>query len=49
MYIDKEDLLNLLKDKYGELGNDRGCYINNTWFTIYDVVELIEECTEYDC
>lgn len=48
MNINKEELLNELKRKYGDLDNDSGCYVNGKWLSIYQVVEIIEECQEQD-
>lgn len=44
MYIDKQELLELLELKYGDLDNECGCYVNGSWLSIADIVELIEEC-----
>lgn len=48
MYIDKEELLELLKEKYGQLNNDCGCYCRNgEWLSISAIVDVIDECDEY--
>lgn len=46
MNINKEELLEALKKKYGDLNNDRGCYVNGRWLSIYDIVKIIEELEE---
>lgn len=52
--IDKEELLQLLKNKYGGLENDIGCYVYNdekkcfgSYLSIKAIVDIINECTEY--
>lgn len=52
--IDKEELLQLLKNKYGSLENDKGCYIFNddkncfdSFLSVKAIVDIINECTEY--
>ena len=49
MYIDKDELMELLEEKFGDLDNNGGCYLTNgTWLSIKQIVNTIEECTEYD-
>lgn len=52
--IDKEELLQLLKNKYGSLENDKGCYVFNddkncfdSFLSVKAIVDIINECTEY--
>lgn len=44
MYIEKEELLKLLEEKYGDLTDDRGGHLDGVWFSISTMVDLIEEC-----
>lgn len=52
MYIEKAELLELLERKYGNLNNECGCsvYVNGEyeWLSIKDIVDVINDCTEYD-
>lgn len=48
MYIEKEELLKLLEEKYGDLSNERGCYVDGAWLSVSNIVELIEECASYE-
>lgn len=52
MYINKEELLELLKEKYGNLNDECGCsiFINGEyeWLSVKDIVNVINECEEYD-
>lgn len=44
MLINKEELLRRLEEKYGNLSDDSGCYVNGEWFSLESIVCLIEEC-----
>lgn len=50
--INKEELLEKIEEKYGSLDNEMGCgcYVNGeyVWLSIAAIVELIEECEEYE-
>ena len=52
MYIDKYELLEVLKNKYGNLDNNGGCYVlvndEYVWLSVADVVAVIDECMVYD-
>ena len=53
MFIEKKELLNAIKNKYGDLEDtcgcnvfvDVGCY---EWLSVADIVELIEDCPTYE-
>ena len=45
--ISKEELIELLIEKYGEIDN-YGCYTDNgEWLGIQEIVNCINECEEY--
>lgn len=44
MNIYKDELLEKLEHKYGDLDNDRGCYSNNIWLSTASIKEIIESC-----
>lgn len=50
--IDKKELLQVIENKYGDLTNDRGCYVytgnGDRWLSIESIVEIINECCTYD-
>ena len=49
MKIDKDELLEKLEDKYGNLNSPVGCYAgNNEWLSVEEIVSIIEECSEED-
>jgi hypothetical protein len=52
MFIDKEELLELLEEKYGDLTDDSGCSVSTDngweWLSVADIVDVINKCTEYD-
>lgn len=52
MLINKEELLEMIERKYGDLENNRGCYVHNgedyEWLSIADIVDIINDCEEYD-
>ena len=52
MFINKEELLEMLERKYGNLNDGSGCsiYVNGEyeWLSIKDIVDIINDCTEYD-
>lgn len=53
MYIEKKELLNALKNKYGDLTDTSGCnvFVEHgvyEWLSVADIVELIEECPSYE-
>lgn len=45
--ISKEELIERITEKYGEI-NNRGCYTTNgTWLSTQEIVDCINECEEY--
>ena len=46
--IDKEELLRTIERKYGDLENERGCYVDYNWLSVKDIVDIINDCMEYD-
>ena len=52
MYIDKEELLDLLAEKYGDLTDDCGCSIFNgedyEWLSVKDIVRVIQSCRAFE-
>lgn len=45
--INKEELIELLIARYGEI-NNFGCYTDNgEWLSIQKIVDCINECEEY--
>ena len=52
MYIEKEELMELLERKYGNLNNELGCnvFVNGEyeWLSVKDIVDVINDCEEYD-
>ena len=51
-FIDKEELLEALANKYGDLNDTGGCSVyvggDYVWLSVADIVEVIENCIEYD-
>jgi hypothetical protein len=51
-FIDKNELLEMLEKKYGDLNDDGGCYVvtNNghEWLSINAIVEIINDCMIWD-
>lgn len=41
-----ERLKELMENKYGELDDDRGCYINGRWFSLAGVLTLMFQADE---
>ena len=52
MYINKDELLELLEMQYGDLDTDDGCYHyyngEYVWFSLASIVSVINDCMEYD-
>lgn len=52
MFINKEELLEAIKRKYGNLNDECGCsvFVNGDWewLSVKDIVDVINDCTEYD-
>ncbi len=38
-----KELLDKLEQVYGDLDDDRGCYLDRKWLSVKNIVELIEE------
>lgn len=38
------ELLNKLELRYGSLDDESGCYVNGSWLSVKDIVDLIGEC-----
>lgn len=41
MSIYKDELLEKIEEKYGDLNNERGCYSDGVWLSISSIVEII--------
>lgn len=52
MFINKEELLEALERKYGDLTDECGCSVSTEngweWLSIADIVNVINSCDEYD-
>ena len=52
MFINKEELLEALEQKYGDLTDECGCSVSTDngweWLSVADIVNVINSCTEYD-
>ena len=52
MFINKEELLEALERKYGDLTNDCGCSVSTEngwkWLSVANIVDVINSCDEYD-
>lgn len=46
MALDVDKLKEKIEDKYGDLDDEIGCYINNNWLSVKDVVDLVDECDD---
>lgn len=44
--IRKEDLLDKLEEKYGDLFSPIGCYVNGEWLSVKEIVNVIDDCFE---
>lgn len=53
MIVYKSDLLESIKRVYGDLDDERGCYYNRAWFSIANIVSIINnydyEKIDKDC
>ena len=51
-FINKQELLQAIENKYGDLTDDCGCsvYVNGEyeWLSVADIVQIINECCTYD-
>lgn len=56
MYIDKNELLSLLEQKYGDLTDECGCYVRtwnecewqHEWLSVKTIVDIINACDEFE-
>lgn len=52
MLISKEELLEAIERKYGDLNDERGCSVcvngGYEWLSVKDIVDIINDCCEYD-
>lgn len=52
MFINKEELLEALERKYGDLTDNCGCSVSTEngwkWLSVADIVDVINSCDEYD-
>jgi len=39
--VDVDDILTVLREVYGDIDDDCGCYVNGTWLSVRDVVSKI--------
>ena len=52
MYIDKDELLKAIENKYEDLTNDCGCSVSTNngweWLSIKRIVDIINDCEEFN-
>ena len=52
MFINKDELLEALERKYGDLTDKCGCSVSTEngweWLSVADIVDIINSCEEYD-
>lgn len=52
VFIEKEELLEAIERKYGDLDDEGGCYVSTdrgyAWLSVKDIVDIINDCLEYD-
>ena len=46
--INKDELFQKLYEVYGDLDNDMGCYRGDAWLSIKNIVDIINECDDWD-
>ena len=46
MALDVDKMAEKIENKYGDLDDEIGCYINNNWLSVKDVVDLVDECDD---
>lgn len=44
MALNVDKLKEKIEDKYGDLDDELGCYVNHNWLSVKDVVDLIDDC-----
>lgn len=44
VYIDITELSAALKKRYGDLDNDRGCYVNGEWLSLARISDMLCDC-----
>lgn len=51
VFISKDELLQMLARKYGDLTDNCGCSVSTehgwSWLSVANIVEIIGQCTEY--
>ena len=51
-FIDKEELLSAIEEKYGDLTDTCGCSVftenGYIWLSVADIVDIINECDTYE-
>lgn len=52
VFIEKEELLKEIERKYGDLNDEGGCYVSTekgySWLSIKNIVDIINDCMEYE-
>lgn len=44
--INVAELLSTLRDKYGDLDDERGCFANGSWLSVYNIVNIITKLAD---
>lgn len=51
-FIHKAELLEAIERKYGDLNDECGCSVfangNYEWLSVKDIVDIINDCAEYE-
>lgn len=46
--VNAQKLKDKIEEKYGSLDDESGCYVNDEWLSVKDIVDLIDECDDGD-
>ena len=46
--VNAQKLKEKIEEKYGDLNDESGCYVNEEWLSVSAIVDLIDECDDGD-
>ncbi|MBR6892530.1 MAG: hypothetical protein IKN15_04775 [Bacteroidaceae bacterium] len=46
--VNAQELKDKIEAKYGSLDDESGCYVNEEWLSVREIVDLIDECDDGD-
>lgn len=48
LVVDVEELLEAIENRFGDMDDECGCYVNGQWMSPKDFAQMVVNCSRYD-